>query len=88
VLLLDDTFVVNLGCSEEIWRVTKDNCGESECGKAFVQKEVIWKYNILHEGKRYLQGKPSLEKSKGSHTSLLRSAKSKRSHEANICQKN
>ena len=43
MLLLDDTFVVNLGCSEEIWRVTKDNCGESERGKAFVQKEVILK---------------------------------------------
>ena len=44
--------------------------------------------NMLHQGKRYLQGKPSFDKSKGSHTSPLRSAKSKRSHEANICQKN
>ena len=32
---------------------------------------------MLHQGKRYLQGKPSFDKSKGSHTSPLRSAKPK-----------
>ena len=43
------------------------------------EKEIFWPVlrNILHEGKRYLQGKPPLEKSKGSHTSPLRSAKPK-----------